>query len=198
MYPPHLIAIAAIYLAFVLYAPARATISTLLPSGSEPGRSSEESGAQAPRRSSRQTQGDDKKPQDPIAFLAGLNVSLPLVATLVQEIISLYSLWERYKEDTPSDSSSRSHRDALSQAQSPYATGSSRTSPAKRSHAEMARSTFGTPEGSGDIPEEETYVTPVFLAALLNSMREKRMSDVAHLPTTARPVMISRMLERTL
>jgi len=37
--------------------------------------------------------------QDPIDFLAGLNVSMPLVSTIVQEIISLYNVWDRYKED---------------------------------------------------------------------------------------------------
>jgi len=41
-----------------------------------------------------------KKPQqDPITFLSELNVSFSLISTISQEIISLYTLWDRYKED---------------------------------------------------------------------------------------------------
>jgi cyclin-C len=35
-------------------------------------------------------------------FLASLDVSLSLIATIAQEIISLYKLWQRYQEDIPS------------------------------------------------------------------------------------------------
>ena len=42
---------------------------------------------------------------DPITFLASLNVQLPFVLEVVQEIISLYSLWKSY-EDAPALSAS--------------------------------------------------------------------------------------------
>ncbi|KNZ76859.1 RNA polymerase II holoenzyme cyclin-like subunit [Termitomyces sp. J132] len=100
LHPPHIIAIAALYLTFVIHSPpgkvpspVSADISAFATHSPTP--------APQPRRSSRQhpplsveTKPEDKS-QDPISFFAGLNVSLPLVATVVQEIISLYTLWER-------------------------------------------------------------------------------------------------------
>jgi hypothetical protein len=66
------------------------------------------------RQSSRQS--SSKQPrsvtshsQDPIEFLAGLNVSMPLVATCAQEIISLYALLDRYSEDSVAPSTFTSH-----------------------------------------------------------------------------------------
>ncbi|EDR04949.1 uncharacterized protein LACBIDRAFT_168583, partial [Laccaria bicolor S238N-H82] len=102
VHPPHLIAIAAIYLTFILHPPTRPELS----STSEPDADlSAEQTTPQPRRSSRQAhnatsagQTPPKKPQDPITFLSQLNVSLPLIATIAQEIISLYTLWDRYKE----------------------------------------------------------------------------------------------------
>jgi cyclin C len=35
-----------------------------------------------------------------IRFLAGINVSLPEVATVVQEMVSLYALWDHLSEGT--------------------------------------------------------------------------------------------------
>jgi cyclin C len=39
--------------------------------------------------------------QDFVGFMAGLRVSLPTVAMIAQEIISLYTLWERYSDTAP-------------------------------------------------------------------------------------------------
>ncbi|PFH44866.1 hypothetical protein AMATHDRAFT_109840, partial [Amanita thiersii Skay4041] len=91
LYPPHLIAIAALYLTVILHSPSRAAISPHIGGGST-----------TPRRSTRHAQPTSpaKKPPDTIvAFLSEMNVSLPLVATIAQEIISLWSLWDRYKEE---------------------------------------------------------------------------------------------------
>ncbi|KAA1479084.1 hypothetical protein DENSPDRAFT_90577 [Dentipellis sp. KUC8613] len=55
---------------------------------------------QPQRRSSRTHASAKKPPPDAVGFLAGLNVSLPAVATLAQEIIALYALCERYREDS--------------------------------------------------------------------------------------------------
>ena len=52
----------------------------------------------------------------------------------------------------------------------------------------------GTPDvidiGTGDEP----YITPSFLSATLLSMREARLTDLAH---NGRPVAVNKMLERT-
>ncbi|KAJ6579550.1 cyclin-like protein [Mycena vulgaris] len=98
LYPPHLIAIAALYLTCVFHP---ATLETVTAHAAPPA----STGAGAPpadpppRRSSRQAAERKKPAQDPLAFLAALNVSLPLVATLAQEVLGMYALWDRYKED---------------------------------------------------------------------------------------------------
>ncbi|KAJ7618409.1 cyclin-like protein [Roridomyces roridus] len=105
LYPPHLIAIAAIYLTCIFHPATQETVSALLAaSGSE--ERDREPPVQQPRRSSRQAAERKKPAQDPLAFLAELNVSLPLIATIAQEIIAMYTLWERYKEDGSADSGS--------------------------------------------------------------------------------------------
>lgn len=162
--------------------------------------------APQPRRSSRQahhtaTTESPKKPQDPIAFLADLNVSLPLIATVSQEIISLYSLWDRYKEDAMPEAS-RHNRD---QAQSPFSGSTSSASPTKRSAPESrsgslnaGNSNAGTPMDTKEESawSEGSYVTPAFLSAILVNMREARLADMSH-PASGRPVAINKMLERT-
>ncbi|EIN04317.1 cyclin-like protein [Punctularia strigosozonata HHB-11173 SS5] len=165
LYPPHIIAIAAIYLTLVLNEKTRATLN-LQPSYSMPSNSSSlqsaltstttpsyQSPAAAPsRRSSRQT---SKHPpsvasaQDPIEFLAGLNVSMPLVATCAQEIISLYALLDRYSEDAPASSSF-----------SPTA------------HTAMRDLSGGADGGVQGI------VTPAMLMAILTRMRELKIQDM--------------------
>ena len=206
VHPPHLIAIAAIYLTFILHPPTRPELS----STSEPDAdlSTEQTTPQR-RRSSRQAhnatsagQTPPKKPQDPITFLSQLNVSLPLIATIVQEIISLYTLWDRYKEDATPDAPKLS-RDV---SQSPMAS-STATSPAKRLVSSSSRSgsasmrggshsasAAGTPDGIDVGVGDETYITPSFLSATLMSMREARLADLAH---TGRSVAVNKMLERT-
>ncbi|KAF8901596.1 cyclin-like protein [Mucidula mucida] len=128
--------------------------------------------APQPRRSSR-THIEQKKSQDPIAFLADLNVSLPLIATISQEILSLYALWDRYKDDNLPD-----------------ATVSARPSPASSSNKSASHA--GTPRS---VQDNADGVTPTFLGALVMKMREGRLSDISH-PPTARPAAVNKMLER--
>ncbi len=165
LYPPHLIAVAAIYLTQILHPPSREIISTLISSESE-------AKQPQPRRSSR-THIEQKKSQDPIAFLADLNVSLPLIATISQEILSLYALWDRYKDDNLPD-----------------ATVSARPSPASSSNKSASHA--GTPRS---VQDNADGVTPTFLGALVMKMREGRLSDISH-PPTARPAAVNKMLER--
>ncbi|GLB45934.1 putative cyclin family protein [Lyophyllum shimeji] len=63
LHPPHIIAIAALYLTFILNGPTRSAVLPSLPSASAP----------TPRRSTRQEQSKKPPPppQDPIAFFAG-------------------------------------------------------------------------------------------------------------------------------
>ncbi|KIK33185.1 hypothetical protein CY34DRAFT_18528 [Suillus luteus UH-Slu-Lm8-n1] len=87
-YPPHPLAITALYLAVVLHGPTRELLQ-------QRSRSVEATPVHSsPRRSSRQSSSTSlshgKKPsQDFVAFFAELNVSMPSVATIAQEIISL-------------------------------------------------------------------------------------------------------------
>lgn len=221
LYPPHLIAIAAIYLTLIVHQPTRAIVVTHLPSESQSQPSSNPQpqpssvSAPQPRRSSRQAsnasfpaESHKKSPQDPITFLAELNISLPLIATIAQEIISLYSLWDRYTEDAIPDAPKTS-RD---QAASPFTgsgsgSGSGIVSPAKRSapgsqsgslhdtsHAGSPADAKDTNSDAGD--GDGAPVTPIFLSAMLMKMREARLSDMSH-PPTGRPIAINKMLERT-
>ncbi|KAF8173835.1 cyclin-like protein [Mycena galopus ATCC 62051] len=85
LYPPHLVAIAALYLTCIFHPATHDTVAARRRRPAPP--------VVAPAA-------ERKKPaQDPLAFLAELNVSLPLIATIAQEIIAMYTLWDRYKED---------------------------------------------------------------------------------------------------
>lgn len=143
------------------------------------------------RRSSRSTPSTYKKPhsQDIVGFLAGLNVSMSLVATVAQEIISLYTLWGRYQEDGAEVSARASFQSSQLAQRSGSVLSSGTTS-----------STAGTPlpidESRGHpVPTQPAVVTPAFLTQLLLKMREEKMADMAH-PATGRPAPLDRRLER--
>ncbi|KAH9927865.1 cyclin-like protein [Amylocystis lapponica] len=216
IYPPHLIAVAAIFLTLALHSPTRTAIQLQSQHTSPSDGSQSQSQTQVPstspppRRSSRSTsQNHKKQPQDIIGFMAGLNVSMPLVATIAQQIIALYTLWDRYKEDPSTDSarSAFSHAHASSSSSLAGATGGSGSGIGTKRPASTRRSgsvasggttsTGATPSGSSPMPsEQQLVVTPAFLTQLLLRMREARMVDLAH-PATGRPVAVNKMLERT-
>ncbi|KAJ3709746.1 cyclin-like protein [Lentinula guzmanii] len=211
LYPPHLIAITAIYLTLVLHTPTQNSIAHLLPHSSAfnsdiPIASESPQATPQPRRSSRSSDPSSKQTQqDPISFLADLNVSLSAISTIAQEIISMYSLWNRYKEDPTAEETRNSNMD-----------GPGSGSPASHtSQAGVGQRSGSTPLGNtpGSVGEGGTddsanqpnnpwpfgqgrVVTAMFLSSMLNSMREARMSDMAH-PSSGRPVVVNRMLERT-
>ncbi|KAH9000560.1 cyclin-like protein [Lactarius hatsudake] len=97
LYPPHMIAIAAIYLTLVLNDKTREAIQAHGAPVPPPRRSSRTTSGSAHRKSAPAQQ------QDFVGFMAGLRVSLPTVAMIAQEILSLYTLWGRYS-DTPPES----------------------------------------------------------------------------------------------
>lgn len=167
----------------------RETVLPHLPTEHESSQPDPSTPTPQPRRSSRQAHHSPKKPQDPIAFLADLNVSLPLIATVSQEIISLYSLWDRYKEDAVPEGS-RQNRD---QAQSPFSGSTTSGSPSKLS---VGYSNAGTPMDTSLREDEGSYVTPAFLSGVLLRMRDLRLADISH-PASGRPVAVNKMLERT-
>lgn len=181
LYPPHLIAIAAVYLTLVLHVPTRASIQTQRQAA--PGTP----GPQTRRRSSRQASSASAPPagslkknnQDIIGFFAELNVSMPLIATIAQEIISMYAQWDRYKEDGDSVDSAKNSFSA--QASSPYtpATGSKRAfSGSSRSGSQSNIATPAEEHEDAEASEVSQAVTPAFLTHLLVKMRENRYVDL--------------------
>jgi cyclin-C len=232
IHPPHIIAIAALYVAIITHEDTKCTVlpqlSKRLGGSSAPAQPSNTTSTPTPsatgvRRSSRhanqtQTQSQSlpepkrKVHKDPIDFLAGLNVSVPLIATVIQEILSLYALWARYKEDSAAQGSSSS-TNSQTWAPSPYGSigsASAGVSPLKRS---APGSSAGTPSSGADVGEdngngtseggnggngwgEAEIVTPSMLGALLLRMRETKMLDLAH-PDSGRPqVAVNKVLER--
>ncbi|KIM42737.1 hypothetical protein M413DRAFT_444403 [Hebeloma cylindrosporum] len=190
LYPPHLIAIAAIYLTFILHPPTRPDTSPI-------SEREEVSPERHPRRSSRQAHhpppAPPKKPQDPIAFLSELNVSLPLIATIAQEIISLYTLWDQYKEDVSPDSSKL----AREVTNSPMPSGATPKKSSRSTDSIRAVSTPGRDETIVDASLlEGNYVTPALLSSVLHRMREAKLVDMSSPPNKAsRPV--DKRIERT-
>jgi cyclin C len=177
LYPPHLLAITALYLAVVLHGPTRELLQQQSHSvEAAPVHSS-------PRRSSRQSSSTSsghikKSSQDFVAFFAELNISMPLVATIAQEIISLYTLWERYIEDSDPVDSARGAFFGHAPAQ---------TQPG------VSHSGVSTPVESLDDAQRPHGATPTFLLQVLTRMRENRLSDMAH-ASSGRPVVVNKML----
>lgn len=187
LFPPHLIAIAALTLTISIHS--SVTLSAEAPN------------AQAPepvRRSSRSshTARERRTTTDAVGFLAGLNISMPLVATVVQEIVSMYALWARYREDGVPDGSgaslsaaSTSHTllSATPTAAAPSPAGSSRSlfgtplaTPTKRTGRAASGSTQAETPSAASVGEPEpVLVTPAALMHTLVRMRESRALDLA-------------------
>ncbi|KZT13223.1 cyclin-like protein [Laetiporus sulphureus 93-53] len=202
LYPPHLIAIAAIHLALVLHSSTRTTLQMQAASHAganfHAGSHTQSLTATPPRRSSRSASGNHKKqPQDIVGFMAGLNVSMPLVATIAQEIISLYALWDRYREDHTADSARGSFAPTSFAGSKRAASGTVRSG----SVASVGTtSSSATPSATDNRDEQalraDQTVTPMFLTHLLLRMREARFADMAH-PPSGHPIAVNKMLERT-
>ncbi|KPV77259.1 uncharacterized protein RHOBADRAFT_12067 [Rhodotorula graminis WP1] len=127
VHPPHLIAVAAVYLAFALHPPASAS-SQILASPTTP--DDPAGGVVGPGGHT-----------DPITFLASLQVDTSLVLEIVQEIVSLYELWAQL-EAGPSSSGNGS---SAGPAAAAMGVGSSSTS---------SRSNAATATGRAQGPDE--------------------------------------------
>lgn len=146
-----------------------------------------------PRRSGRtghsekEKEKDKKQPQDVVGFLAGLNVSMSAVGTVVQEILSFYTLWDLFTDEK--------NQDTFKSAQP------STSNLLPRATAGVKRDASGNPiqeflpPAPIDFANEPTR-EPVTAASLLQAfikMREARMADLA----TQRPPPVNKMLEKT-
>lgn len=206
LYPPYLIAIAAVYLTLVLHSSTKSLLQNQSRSGSQSATPQNQQGPSSITRRSSRTSANKKQPQDIVGFMAGLNVSMPLIAAIAQEIISLYALWDRYKEDSPSSDSARG---SITQGRSSPLLGASTP---RRTGGNMVRSesvlsggttSSGVTPSAGEMTEDlssqsdppQHAVTSIFLAHLVIKMREAHLADLAH-PPTGRPVAVNKMLER--
>ncbi|EGU12534.1 hypothetical protein RTG_01063 [Rhodotorula toruloides ATCC 204091] len=161
VHPPHLIAVAAIYLAFALQPPASAAAQILPPSASaSSGRSADASRPGGPAtRTRRQSQDASNNPSsalttttssgpkssssaapDPITFLASLAIDQSLVLEIVQEIVSLYELWAQLESGSATGSgSSSSSRGGSSSSSMRGQSGSTNASPDEKVVAILRR-----------------------------------------------------------
>ncbi|GAA6009176.1 uncharacterized protein JCM10292_005393 [Rhodotorula paludigena] len=176
VHPPHLIAIAAIYLAFALHPPASAAAQILSPAPAPP-KSSASSGVASRTRRQSQDAGVPSSSStsgaagavtssstgtkasnggggpgghtDPVSFLASLQVDQSLVLEIAQEIISLYELWAQL--ESPSSAANGG------------AAGSRSGSPAQQQQQSGAQGRAG--------PDEK-------VVAILRRMQEGRMREI--------------------
>jgi len=189
IYPPHLIAIAAIYLTIGLHDSTRSQLQ--LPSNSHNATQAQPQQPNHARRSSRPTNSALKKhqPQDLVAFMAGLNVNMAIIATISQEIISLYTLWQRYKENGVE--ASVHSQEVFSTPRHNMANSLHRTDSAFSGGA--TTNSTSSPVGEDETsrrhrlpPRKPAIVTPGFLTQVLLKMKEAKMADVNH-PSGSRP-----------
>ncbi|BGP30983.1 RNA polymerase II holoenzyme cyclin-like subunit [Rhodotorula toruloides] len=160
VHPPHLIAVAAIYLAFALQPPASAAAQILPPSASaSSGRPADGSRPGGPAtRTRRQSQDASNNPSsalaasfsssgtkfststpDPVTFLASLAIDQSLVLEIVQEIVSLYELWAQLESGSSTSSSSGSSRGGSSSTLTRGQSGSTTASPDEKVVAILRR-----------------------------------------------------------
>lgn len=98
------------------------------------------------------------------------------IATIAQEMISLYAMWERYDDDGGDGVRSGFYVPACVPTQA-------------------LRSGTGSCEGTPEEEEEDGMVTPAVLMRVLARMRESRLADLAR-STNGRAVAVNKILER--
>lgn len=153
---------AAIYLTCIFHPSIRNSIQAQLSSRSSNAPVLNNSNVTAPRRSLRhptapglKSKGKDK-PVDVIGWLAGVNVSMPLIATVTQEIISLYCLWDRFSDDN-----------------------SSETARGNINHARKGKIASTQMETEEEDHSQPKKVNSLFLVKLWKSMKEEREISIA-------------------
>lgn len=206
MYPPHLIAFAALYMVCIIDPGTRRSHVEWTEQQTSAAVHAQAQSGPATRRSSRHassssnptaggstpasnSSGHTDMTQDLVGFWANLNISMPAVAAIVQDMITFYALCSRLKDDAGSTSQSDT-----------IATPRAARSRLKRSHVEASDShnpsyVLNATESFTDQMEQGSVVTPAFLLHLLIEMRAKRESDMTH-PASGRPVAVHKVLER--
>ncbi|GAA5821070.1 hypothetical protein JCM3770_000077 [Rhodotorula araucariae] len=163
VHPPHLIALAAIYLAFALHPPVSAAVQ-ILPPAADAADATAGSVSSRTRRHSTDANaaasvgagGAGTGPgghTDAVSFLASLQVDSSLVLEIVQEIVALYELWAQ-----------------LEAGASASAAGASTASPAAQAMG-VGGSRPGTPAARPQGPDER-------VVSILRRMQEQRMRDI--------------------
>ena len=144
-----------------------------------------------PRRSGRTGHGekekDKKPPQDLIGFLAGLNVSMSVVGTVVQEILSFYTLWDLFSDEKNQDTS-KSGQPSTSNLLPRGTAG------VKRDHSgnPIEDSHPPAPIDLANVPPHEAVTAASILQTFIK-MREARMADLAN----QKPPPVNKILEKT-
>jgi len=174
LYPPYVIAIAALYMTCVLHG----SISSKLhpPSGSSSGAGAGSTQANAaaavggPSRFQSPALSKDQEDRSPLStaaptaapvsprdeiinFLAGLNVSLELISSVCQQIMAMYALWDSFTDQSEQDTSRRAER--------------------RETHRQ-----FYSYRGMSPPPEKE-LITEKDVVAIVLRMRAERESDLA-------------------
>ena len=142
-----------------------------------------------PRRSGRTGHNEkDKKPsQDLIGFLAGLNVSMAAVGTVVQEILSFYTLWDLFADEKNQDTS-KSGQPSTSNLLSRNTAGVKRDSSGNPIQESLPPAPI---DYANEPPHEPVTAASMFQAFI--KMREARMADLAN----PRPQPVNKVLEKT-
>lgn len=196
VHPPHLIALAAIYLAFALHPPASAAAQILAPDtpADAAALSSSNVSSRTRRRSVDMTaansgaaaaaaaadlNGTAAPPQrpDPIAFLASLQVDQSIVLEIVQEIISLYDLWSQLE----SSSSNGSNGGGVSSpvAQQLGVGASARLASASGSSSNSNNGAGPTGTGKGTPDDKVISIIRRMQEARMRELREERSKQAA-------------------
>ncbi|KLO17490.1 cyclin-like protein [Schizopora paradoxa] len=210
-YPPHLIAIAALYLTCILQTQTRQSHVEWLEV--QQAALSYAQSQHNTRRSSRQASsavGDTSQKgtrvtplaQDFVGFFASLNVNMRLITTIAQDMIAFYALCDRFKEDfNPNPSSNQnthSHTNTGQTAAARLARTHSQTqarslsSSGSGSGSRTSSATPGGMESAGGVEQEGAEVNSAFLIRLLATMQANRE---AHL-TSGNAMAVNKMLER--
>lgn len=191
VHPPHLIALAAIYLAFALHPPASAAAQILAPDTPADAAPSANVSSRTRRRSvditaagsgataTADMNGTAAPPQrpDPIAFLASLQVDQSIVLEIVQEIISLYDLWSQLE----SSSSNGSNGGGVSSpvAQQLGVGASARLASASGSSSNSNNGAGPTGTGKGTPDDKVISIIRRMQEARMRELREERSKQAA-------------------
>lgn len=167
LYPPYLIAVAALYLSVLLHGNTRAKLSETLEedASSQVSRRTRASTAAANNGGAPIASQPGQVREQILDFLAGLNVSLESIGVICQRMLSMYALWDQLSDGSDPDLKRRTERRLPGTA------------------------TGIMPHGDRRIvyPERD-------LVEKLLSMRERRDYDAAH-PPDARPH-VNKLMDR--